>query len=701
MFPNNSTDSAPSATSTATRTPAVPASVFSDPGQRPASSRRCAVLMYHYVRPAAELSDGVRGLTVTDFARQLDELGRVLQPIDFSTLLGGLGRGGTFPADCFLLTFDDGLADHHRHVASVLEERRLRGVFFVPGVTLGERRVLPAHAVHLLLTALGEEKLENEIQRGLRDDADESAILPPFDASAAARLYHYETPARARIKYLLHMVLPLPRRNELVSRLFERHVGPSREWADRLYLTADDVCDLQRRGHTIGAHGHEHEPLTRMSAAGRRADLRKVAQLLHATLGPAARPLSFPFGAGNADTCAAAAEAGFAAAFSTEESLFLHHANPLWLPRIDAARVPQLLESLNATGKTAWFETLSTPQRSPRTETAAAVTPRRETPPPRQAPAAEKRDPAAALLPFLNAFWLRPENAVWMTLRSEALRHCAWERPSADLCCGDGLFSFLHHGGRLDPDFDVFQSGCNLQAAGSPGADIFDHAADDYRPPIAKPADLQIDDGSDHKPNLLAKARTLNLYAALTEHDHNRPLPFADGRFRTIFCNAAYWITEIDAFLSQLRRIAHPDGRVILHVKLDAMRRGSLSRLEKILGPQAVGRLAGDRLASWPTLADRRTWETRFQRAGFSIENALPLATTLHATLWEVGLRPIAPLIARLATATNPQTRTAVKRDWVALFTELAAPLCDPTLTTATSRHEPVEVQYVLRPRGS
>jgi peptidoglycan/xylan/chitin deacetylase (PgdA/CDA1 family) len=700
MFPNKVTDSSPSGTSTANRTPAGPASVFSDPGRLPATSRRCAALMYHYVRPAAELSDGVRGLTVTDFARQLDELGRVLQPIDFPTMLRGLGRGGEFPADCFVLTFDDGLSDHRRHVAQLLEERRLRGVFFVPGITLGERRILPAHAVHLLLTALGEEKLEEEIHRGLRDDADPAAPPPLFDASAAARPYHYETPARARIKYLLHMVLPLPRRNELVSRLFERHVGSAREWADRLYLTADDVCDLQRRGHTIGAHGHEHEPLTRMSAAGRRADLRKVSQLLNATLGPAARPLSFPFGAGNADTCAAAAETGFAAAFSTEESLFLHHANPLWLPRIDAARVPQLLESLNATGKTAWFETLSVPERRPRPEPAAPATKAVETPP-LQARAAEKRDPASALLPFLNAFWLRPENAVWMTLRSEALRRCAWERPSADLCCGDGLFSFLHHGGRLDPDFDVFQNGCNLQAAANPEADMFDHATEDYRPAIAKPADGPIDDGSDYKPNLLAKARALNLYAALTEHDHNRPLPFAEGRYRTVYCNAAYWIAGIDSFLAELRRIVHADGRVILQVKLDTMRKSALNGLKPILGPNAVQKLAGDRLASWPTLADRRTWEARFARAGFHVESALPLATALHATLWDVGLRPVAPLIARLANATTPQTRAAVKRDWVALFAELAAPLCDPALSGGTARHEPVEIQYVLRLRGS
>src|SRR5262245_35718478 len=74
----------------------------------------------------------------------------------------------------------------------------------------------------------------------------------------------------------------------------------------------------------------------------------------------------------------------------------------------------------------------------------------RETPAPLEESASER------LKAYLHAFWLRPENALWMALRSMTLAEVAWPAPAVDLSCGDGVFSFLHLGGRLDPRFDVF-----------------------------------------------------------------------------------------------------------------------------------------------------------------------------------------------------------------------------------------------------
>ena len=66
--------------------------------------------------------------------------------------------------------------------------------------------------------------------------------------------------------------------------------------------------------------------------------------------------------------------------------------------------------------------------------------------------------------------------------------------------------------------------------------------------------------------------------------------------------------------------------------------------------------------------------------------------------LWDVGLRPIAPLLVRMTRELSPATRAAIKRDWVALFESLLQPLCDPTFELFDDRAEPAEVQYVLRP---
>jgi len=309
--------------------------------------------------------------------------------------------------------------------------------------------------------------------------------------------------------------------------------------------------------------------------------------------------------------------------------------------------------------------------------------------------------PTRALLlrRFLEAYWLRPENALWMALRSEALVRVAFTRPSIDLGCGDGVFSFLHFGGVFDPAFDVFTAVDHLDRVRDAHADMFDSGADRYRPRIiSRPADA-IDLGSDCKPAMLAKAAKLDFYARLVEHDNNNPLPFDDASFAIVYCNAAYWVREIDRFLAELGRITQPDGRVVLQVKLDAMRRYTLEAHRHVLGDRFLDIIGRGRVDCWPTLADRSTWEGRFVQAGFSILEVTPFVTRTHAHLWDIGLRPIAPQLVRMANALSPATRAEIKRDWVDLFCELLSPLCDPALDLFTGHDEPAEIQYVLRVR--
>jgi peptidoglycan/xylan/chitin deacetylase (PgdA/CDA1 family) len=97
---------------------------------------------------------------------------------------------------------------------------------------------------------------------------------------------------------------------------------------------------MQSMGHSIGAHGHGHEPYTRMSPAQRREDLRRVSALLSERLGRRTYPLSYPFGRFNEDTLAACREAGFEFAFTTQRAWTRVQDKNLALPRVDAADVP-------------------------------------------------------------------------------------------------------------------------------------------------------------------------------------------------------------------------------------------------------------------------------------------------------------------------------------------------------------------------
>ena len=135
---------------------------------------------------------------------------------------------------------------------------------------------------------------------------------------------------------------------------------------------------------------------------------------------------------------------------------------------------------------------------------------------------------------FLSVYWLRPENAFWMTLRSLTLARCRFVSPVMDNSCGDGLFSFLHAGGRLDPSFDVFASLSQLDRAATGHADMFSVSSEGYQPKIIRKPQRSIDVGTDLKTTLIEKANALDFYDRLVHHDNNQPLPFDDDPFSTV-----------------------------------------------------------------------------------------------------------------------------------------------------------------------
>lgn len=305
--------------------------------------------------------------------------------------------------------------------------------------------------------------------------------------------------------------------------------------------------------------------------------------------------------------------------------------------------------------------------------------------------------PAATLRPFVEAYWLRPENAVWMALRSLALARRPLKAPSLDLGCGDGVFSFLHAGGRLDPSFDVFQHTTRLHQVRESNVDIFDGAVDGYAPTVVRGADWSIDLGADLKPALLAKALALDFYGRLIQLDADAELSLPEAGFASIYCNTLYWFQNVSDSLRQLRRAVREDGVFVAHVKLASMNDATLDRFRPVLGETFLSIIDRGRRACWPSLFSRAQWEQRFQAAGWRVKAVEPIATLTHAHIWDIGLRPIAPLLVRMANALNPQTRAAIKRDWVSLLMELLEPLTRPDLHLV-GKAEPAELQYILRP---
>lgn len=287
--------------------------------------------------------------------------------------------------------------------------------------------------------------------------------------------------------------------------------------------------------------------------------------------------------------------------------------------------------------------------------------------------------PTSTFDELLNVFWLRPETALWREIDIRAMQAFEYRSPSLDLGCGDGIFSFIRAGGGFDDSFDAFRVMAGLDRFFDK-ADVFDAFDESLEPLTTRPPGYKIDYGFDHKENLLRKAGRLGLYGDLKCGDANQKLPFPDKSFNSIFSNIVYWLDNPRAAIGEIARILSTGGRACLmlpnqtlpefsfynqwHVKTKNPDWAFLEKLDR-------GRFA-DNIRQ--ARADK-DWEAMFHNAGLGVvRHSLHLSKTV-IQIWDIGLRPLFPMLHRMVGAIDPEKLPAIKREWVATMRQFLYPI--------------------------
>ena len=277
---------------------------------------------------------------------------------------------------------------------------------------------------------------------------------------------------------------------------------------------------------------------------------------------------------------------------------------------------------------------------------------------------------------YLNLFWLRPENGLLCTFKSEVMNDIGFESPSLDLSCGDGLFTFIHLGGELETEFDYFQTTNADNFKHSSFVDIFDHYNENYQVNFTKKPQITIDYGTDWKKALLDKAAKLGLYKNLLVHDNNEiPLPFENNYFKTIYSNSVYWIKNVKSLLRDIHRILKPEGTAVLEVATPYFYE-LLDELEHILSPEAIKLLDRNRRATSPGLNGYNDWCKIFEECEFRIKDVRCVyPDKILLDIWNIGLRPISHLLIQMNEELSIEKRKKIKNEWVNIFYQIFKPL--------------------------
>jgi SAM-dependent methyltransferase len=280
---------------------------------------------------------------------------------------------------------------------------------------------------------------------------------------------------------------------------------------------------------------------------------------------------------------------------------------------------------------------------------------------------------------LLNVFWLRPETALWREIDIRAMSSFTFRSPSLDLGCGDGVFSFIRAGGRLDERFDAFRSVARLDKFFD-NADVFDAFDESVSSVVIRRPSYEIDCGLDHKENLLKKARQLGFYRELKHGDANRPLPFPDHSFNSVFSNIVYWLDDPQEVVAEIARVLRPGGQACLmlpnrtlpefsfynqlYVKTGDPDWAFLEKLDR-------GRFSDNIRQA----RSKETWEAMFQRAGLRIDRHVTHLSKTIVRVWDIGLRPLFPVLRRMTDAIAPDGLAAIKHEWVSTLRQFLEPM--------------------------
>lgn len=281
----------------------------------------------------------------------------------------------------------------------------------------------------------------------------------------------------------------------------------------------------------------------------------------------------------------------------------------------------------------------------------------------------------------LNIAWLRPLSALWDAIASSIIRSNAdISEPAMDIGCGNGLFSFVTAGGDFNCDYDWYVNTKPEKA--KKNADIYD-VKNVYgcQPFITREPDYVYLYGCDAKKNLLAQAEKTGLYTHVKVIDANCRLPFDDGSFKSIFSNILYWLDDRKAVMSEIHRVLTFGGEALLCVPTPKFYEYCFTYSWEHSDNHFLRALNNGRSATLSWTVEPETFIQEAKMIGFEEISVVPYLSKKTLRLWDVGLRPLSPVLIKMIRSCDMHKRREFKIEWIEALRPLMYYLFDQEMS--------------------
>ncbi|MDC0239189.1 class I SAM-dependent methyltransferase [Candidatus Thioglobus sp.] len=271
------------------------------------------------------------------------------------------------------------------------------------------------------------------------------------------------------------------------------------------------------------------------------------------------------------------------------------------------------------------------------------------------------------LASYLSAFWLRPETALYQTAEARIVSPLLSQYENEiilDIGCGNGVNTSLIAGWRFPPDFDVFSNlGLDLD-------DIYDNPLNKVNSVEFYKKGRVIDYGVDIKRSMVQRSQSLGSFNQVLQADV-ADIPIDDGIIGAVYSNVLrdFKGEVLHNALSECNRLLQSNGVLIFSTPTETYR-DKLYYYSKAKELENKGDLDG---AKYHLMLDRGRseycsqqisiddWGKILERHGFEILDTYPFAGKQLTNLWDTGLRPYTPLLARFLESVSNNSRYELK----------------------------------------
>ncbi len=264
---------------------------------------------------------------------------------------------------------------------------------------------------------------------------------------------------------------------------------------------------------------------------------------------------------------------------------------------------------------------------------------------------------------YHSLYFLKPQDAVNDTLTSSLLHRLDWSGPVVELGSGDGVFSYVMHGGYFPLWFDRYLM-TDLSKL-----DIYDsHQADVLQPAISLGSpDILL--AIDAKESHVRKIREIG-FAKHSQVAAYEALPLSSASVPKIFYYTPHGLNDHEVAIREAARVLVSGGTMLILLYDEKLRPSFICHrlAQAFVGSFGAyfSRMDNGRCDEITRLAKSpEEWERFFQRHGFEIEARHSGLSAFAWKVYDIQTRPLLNPLIRLFGILPREIRTVAKLCWM------------------------------------